>query len=63
MGIDACMMSNLPPINNSELFSNVNMEWSLISIDVLLPHEETIPSRLQEMREKLEKRGFFINLF
>ena len=59
MGIDAYMMSNLPPINNSELFSNVNMEWSLINIDVLLPHEETIPSRLQEIREKLEKQGYF----
>ena len=59
MGIDAYMMSNLPPINNSELFSNRNMEWSLINIDILLPHEETIPARLQEMREKLVKQGFF----
>ena len=59
MGIDAYMMSNLPPKNNSELFSNLNMEWPLINIDNLLPHEETIPDRLQEMREKLEKRGFF----
>ncbi len=53
------MMSNPAPINNSELFSNRNMEWSLINIDTLLPHEETIPERLQEMREKLEKQGFF----
>ena len=59
MGIDAYMMSNPTPINNSELFSKLNMGWSLINIDDLLPHEETIPDRLQEMREKLEKQGFF----
>ena len=59
MGIDAYMMSNPAPINNSELVSKLNMGWSLINIDNLLPHEETIPDRLQEMRGKLEKQGFF----